>query len=242
VRIQSLRRRLELVVAAAALPALLAMAVLVLVGEARSPPYPALLMLLPALGALAALRLAAGLRRRIELLRGENFRLAHRATHDALTGLVNRTRFEATLDERLKARGARGVTLLYVDVDGFKQVNDRHGHDVGDAVLRLVAARLTAGVRSSDVVGRLGGDEFAVILDGLGIQRAAEIADQLIDRLSRPYAVGTLAIEVSASIGLAASPQAGMTAAELLKAADEAMYRAKGGGRHRYEVSDFSRL
>jgi diguanylate cyclase (GGDEF)-like protein len=242
VKIRSLRTQLDLVVAAAALPALVAMAVLLFVEDAKAPLYAALLAVVPALFALVALRLAAALRRRIDALRGENFRLAHHATHDALTGLVNRPRFEALLNQRLKARGARGLTLLYVDMDGFKQVNDKHGHDVGDVVLRLFASRLSAGVRASDVVGRLGGDEFAVILDGLGVERAVEIADQLIDRLSRPYAVGALKIEVSASIGLAASPQAGVTSAALTKAADAAMYRAKGSGRHRYEVSDFSAL
>ena len=170
--------------------------------------------------------------------------LQHQATHDDLTGLLNRRCFDALLFDRVAAcgLGASSLTLFYVDIDGFKQVNDRHGHAVGDELIRLFAARLKGSVRESETVARLGGDEFAVLLDQGTQPQALSMADALIDRLSRPYRVGQLRIEVSASIGLAAYPNAGSSARELLAAADAAMYRAKTGGKCRHVTSGFAPL
>jgi diguanylate cyclase (GGDEF)-like protein len=160
-------------------------------------------------------------------------------TRDGLTGLANRECFDAVLCARLIEceRRAGQLTVLYVDVDGFKHINDLHGHAVGDELLRLFAARLRSGVRESEVVARLGGDEFAVLIDHATPAQALHTADGLIDRLSRPYRVDHLLLEVSASIGLASYPTAGTCARTLMAAADAAMYRAKRGGKRRFVSS-----
>ncbi len=162
--------------------------------------------------------------------------LQHQANHDDLTGLANRRRFEAELRQRSEGcdRAGAGITLLYIDIDGFKGVNDEHGHAVGDQLLRLFAARLKAGLRNTEVVARLGGDEFAVILWQASAQEAVHIADGLIGRLSRPYRLGERTLRISASIGLAASPEAGTSGPALLAAADAAMYQAKQAGKCRH--------
>jgi diguanylate cyclase (GGDEF)-like protein len=197
--------------------------------------------------AAALIRAAALLRERTaerdraaraeQRLRRDYRQLERRATHDALTGLINRAYFDTLIRGHVAEcrRGKRHLTVLYIDVDGFKRINDLHGHAVGDELLRLFAARLKAGVRRSEVVARLGGDEFAVLIDHVSQDAALTTADTLIDRLSRPYLVGTSVVEVSASIGIAGYPSSGSSAHALLRAADEAMYRAKRAGKCRYE-------
>jgi diguanylate cyclase (GGDEF)-like protein len=179
-----------------------------------------------------------------ERVQRERERLEFLAGHDALTGLVNRRRFDSLLDERMTAcRQERGqLAVLYVDVDGFKRINDRLGHSVGDELLCCFAARLRAGVRASDVVARLGGDEFALILEHTGIEQAVRTADALIEQLARPYHVRDMMLEVSASIGIAVNPDASTCARTLVEAADAAMYRAKGAGKAQYATSDFGLL
>lgn len=170
--------------------------------------------------------------------------LQHQASHDELTGLVNRRSFDAELQERVSACGFEGaeLTLMYIDIDGFKRINDEHGHSIGDQLLRLFAARLRAGVRETEVVARLGGDEFAVILGHAMAQPALQTADALIENLSRPYRVGALRLEVSASIGLAACADSDLPAQAILEAADAAMYQAKQAGKCRHVTSDFAPL
>jgi diguanylate cyclase (GGDEF)-like protein len=176
-------------------------------------------------------------------LRDENRQLERRATHDGLTGLVNRAYFYTVMHAHIaECRRMSGrLTVLYIDIDGFKRVNDLHGHAVGDELLRLFAARLKTGLRTTEVVARLGGDEFAVLIDHASQDDVLATADALIDRLSRPYRVGGIVIDVSASIGIAGCPTSGSSANALLKAADEAMYRAKRAGKCRYE-SGFTSL
>jgi diguanylate cyclase (GGDEF)-like protein len=170
--------------------------------------------------------------------------LQHQASHDGLTGLMNRRRFDTVIGERVAAcdRGGDQLTLLFIDVDGFKRFNDRYGHAVGDDLLRLFAARIRSNVREAEVVARLGGDEFAVVLSHATPSRTLETADRLIDQLSRPYQVGALTLEVSASIGLAAYPGSGTCAKTLLQAADAAMYLAKDAGKCRHVTSGFGLL
>jgi len=177
-------------------------------------------------------------------LRDVGRKLQHQASHDALTGLVNRARFDTVIGQCVAAcdRSGQTLTLLYIDVDGFKRINDRHGHAVGDELLRLFAARIECGVRESEVVARLGGDEFAVILSHALPSQSLDTADRLIDQLSRPYRVGELTVEVSASIGLAAYPESARCAHTLLQAADAAMYLAKNAGKCRYATSGFGGL
>ncbi|TXR58033.1 putative bifunctional diguanylate cyclase/phosphodiesterase [Quadrisphaera setariae] len=160
--------------------------------------------------------------------------LEHQATHDPLTGLANRASSGTRLAEALTAaRGARrSLGLLFVDLDGFKAVNDTHGHRAGDEVLRTVAGRLRSCVRSGDVVGRLGGDEFVVVLvDVADESELLACAQRVVDHLGAPLSAGGQQVALGASVGVAFTAD-GSTAPEvLLHEADTAAYRAKAGGR-----------
>jgi diguanylate cyclase (GGDEF)-like protein len=163
----------------------------------------------------------------------------HRANHDALTGLANRSLFDAMLSHQLAIckRTNANLAIFYIDLDGFKSVNDAHGHATGDEVLRTVATRLEHGLRESDVVARLGGDEFAVILANAGLAAAQRVAAKLIDALSASYSIGSLTLDISASIGISAYPESGTTCEALSRRADEAMYKAKAAGKRTYAVA-----
>jgi len=157
-------------------------------------------------------------------------RARHLALHDSLTGLPNRRCFGERLDRALAQVEAAhpGIALLYIDLDGLKAINDRHGHDTGDELLKIVAARLRAALRVQDVVCRLGGDEFACLLsDLLNREQLAHLACKLFDNVSAPMQIGERGLVVRPSIGMVTSPTDGNTAAALLKHADVAMYCAK---------------
>ncbi len=164
--------------------------------------------------------------------------LFSRAVHDPLTGLPNRVLLvDRTIQALARARrqGTR-VSILYLDVDGFKEVNDRWGHGTGDVVLRLLAQRLAAAVRPSDTVARLGGDEFVVLCDGLPSPAAtSEIPTRLLEAVAAPIEQGGRTVELTASVGIASSVGGRSRPRTLIEAADRAMYRAKraGGGRYR---------
>ncbi len=170
----------------------------------------------------------------------EQDRIARRASTDALTGLANRFAFDAALREALEAAhksgegplvAGGGLALHYLDLDGFKPINDTHGHAVGDGLLRTVAERLTACVRDIDFVARLGGDEFAVIQTGVTrTSDARRLAARIIETVSRPCTVGETRINVGTSIGICL-PDAGMGTDALIEAADVALYDAKAAGR-----------
>jgi diguanylate cyclase (GGDEF)-like protein/PAS domain S-box-containing protein len=164
----------------------------------------------------------------------------HLARHDALTGLANRSEFIDILKERLREaeRIGRQVAVCYIDLDGFKAVNDEHGHQAGDRLLKEAAQRMTAAVRSGDVVARLGGDEFvAVLCDVLNDAEVPVALKRLVDGLAAPMAVRDgLEVAVSASIGVALYPKHGVQADQLLAFADEAMYRAKRAGKNRFAM------
>jgi diguanylate cyclase (GGDEF)-like protein len=153
--------------------------------------------------------------------------LEHRATTDALTGCLNRAGTMAAIEQALAAVGANeGVGLLFIDLNGFKRVNDARGHAIGDAVLELVASRLRGALRGDDLLGRLGGDEFVVIAPRLASATAAHVlAGRMSRRLHGVATIGTISIAISASIGVAWSSAS--TASELLAEADTAMYAAK---------------
>jgi diguanylate cyclase (GGDEF)-like protein/PAS domain S-box-containing protein len=152
-------------------------------------------------------------------------RLVHLAMHDQLTGLPNRV---AALDALQAAQDSdRPVGVMFIDLDGFKSVNDEHGHHTGDAVLAEVARRLTAVVRPDDVTARLAGDEFVVICPGLSEERGARVlADRIETTLSAPMLIGEATVRIGASIGIAMSA-AGDDTSALLSVADAAMYEAK---------------
>jgi diguanylate cyclase (GGDEF)-like protein/PAS domain S-box-containing protein len=166
--------------------------------------------------------------------------LLRRALHDPLTGLPNRVLFLDRLTQALGRAGRQDqqVAVLYVDLDGFKNVNDTWGHGVGDAVLQAVGQRLAAALRPGDSVARFGGDEFLVLCEGLSSgDEAVEVARRLLEAVSRPlpHRAGTVA--VSASVGIAMAGQPPRTAADLLDAADRAMYQAKKAGSSRLAVA-----
>ena len=160
------------------------------------------------------------------------FSLAH---SDPLTGLLNRRGLADELDAALARSAPDKLLALYVlDLDGFKPVNDQHGHDVGDALLRAVAQRLRASVRSADSVARFGGDEFVIMAEGLPDElQARELGGKLLDAFARPFSVAARTCSVRATIGYALAPPDGVDAITLLKVADTAMYEGKQAGKNR---------
>jgi diguanylate cyclase (GGDEF)-like protein len=163
----------------------------------------------------------------------------HDAQHDVLTGIANRALFNAILQQQLmlSKRGSEHLAVLYIDLDGFKKVNDSHGHETGDVLLKAVSARIQSTIRDCDLAARLGGDEFAVLMTQTAKHGPASVAGKLIENLSVPYPIGGVQLEISASVGIAIFPEAGDTAQGLLRAADEAMYRAKQRGKKNYVIS-----
>jgi diguanylate cyclase (GGDEF)-like protein len=153
----------------------------------------------------------------------------HAALHDALTGLPNRTYFTAHLADALDAGRRRGqpVAVMLLDLDRFKEVNDTLGHHFGDELLQHVAARVTEVLREDDTVARLAGDEFAVLLPDTDAAAAADIADRILRRLHRSFALREVTVDVEASIGVAIGPLHGDTVEALMRCADVAMYTAK---------------
>jgi diguanylate cyclase (GGDEF)-like protein/PAS domain S-box-containing protein len=156
------------------------------------------------------------------------------AFQDSLTGLPNRSLLNDRLVQALTyaQRRAQKVTLLYLDLDGFKAVNDTYGHRIGDELLRVVAMRLTGQLRQNDTVARLGGDEFLLLLPDAGRARDGDrIARKLLAAIRRPWRVGGRRLVITGSIGMAIFPRDGRSAKTLLKHADQAMYEAKAAGR-----------
>jgi diguanylate cyclase (GGDEF)-like protein len=167
-------------------------------------------------------------------LRGETDR--HAALHDGLTGLPNRALFNDRLTHGIAQaeRHGRMLAVMFIDLDRFKAVNDTHGHEVGDRVLRMVAARLGDITRGDDTMSRFGGDEFLCLLTEVASEDViGAIAKKIIASIQVPceiqFATQVTQIAVSATIGIAIFPKDGVTAAELISNADKAMYRSKGG-------------
>ncbi len=168
----------------------------------------------------------------------QDARLGYLAQYDQLTGLINRTLFHDRLANSLvRARRDGGlVTVMFLDIDGFKGINDTFGHDVGDELLRQIAARLVACLRESDSVARLGGDEFTVILEGgKRVEDAGQVASKILRSIATPFVVADRELSVTTSIGIAVYPVDGDTSEDLVKGADTAMYQAKAAGRNTYQ-------
>jgi len=164
--------------------------------------------------------------------------LQETVSRDALTGLASRSHFEQVLAEQVaeSRSSGRGFGVLFIDLDGFKPVNDTIGHDAGDELLVEVGRRMTAAVREFDVVARLGGDEFTVLVPGADhVETLQQTAQHVVEAVSVPYEIAGHDERVGASVGLALYPEHGSTAEELLRASDQAMYEAKhsGGGEAR---------
>ena len=167
-------------------------------------------------------------------------RLAHRAYFDALTGLANRT----TLKDRLRiafhrSRRTQGAfAVLYVDLDGFKQINDRSGHAAGDALLEEAARRLESTVREYETVARMGGDEFVILIEEISADTPIDVAARVLEEIGRPFQIDGEDVLMTASIGIAVFPHAADNVDDLVKRADAAMYVAKQGGRNGYHVAE----
>jgi diguanylate cyclase (GGDEF)-like protein len=191
-----------------------------------------------ALLATLVLILARARDRAMEMVREKTGQLRHQALHDDLTGLPNRVLAQDRAEQML-ARARRQelpVAALYVDIDGFKDVNDSFGHAAGDELLRIVAGRLESIVREGDTAARFGGDEFVVLMEGSTLDAGPElVAERLIDVLRQPYDMtGEIgrALSLTASVGIASGLRG--TAEELLRDADTALYQAKAAGKNRY--------
>ncbi len=182
-------------------------------------------------------RTAEELTRSNHELQASEEKLRHQANHDPLTDLPNRKLFYETLQKLLDWAEAneRLVSLLFLDLDGFKSVNDNLGHDIGDKLLKAVAQRIQNCLRNSDVVSRLGGDEFTVILPG--IKKPLDsliVAQKILKTVSAPYKLEDHDISVTVSVGISVYPEDHTSVTELIKLADTAMYKAKASGRNQY--------
>lgn len=195
-------------------------------------------------GSLGASLQGAVSRLKESLEASEDFRdkLAHEATHDGLTGLLNRKATLACLEAAIVRGQTAGydVAVLFVDFDGFKSVNDNHGHGAGDAVLQAMARRLTDVVRASDQVGRLGGDEFVVVAEPVrSVIDAMTLADRVLEAVGAPLDVDDVVVHPAASIGVAlAGDMSDVNGEGLVRDADLALYKAKHSGRGRIVLCD----
>ncbi|PSB40211.1 diguanylate cyclase, partial [filamentous cyanobacterium Phorm 6] len=175
---------------------------------------------------------------REDALEQKNAELSHQAYHDALTGLSNRKMFYECLHSSLERASSNQelVALLFLDLDGFKLINDTLGHNVGDLLLQAVASRLKKCLRGSDTISRLGGDEFTVILPAIpGREEAAKVAEKICEAIMQPFIFEEHTVSVTTSIGISLYPIDGQESDILVKNADAAMYRAKEFGKNQYQ-------
>jgi len=168
-------------------------------------------------------------------------RLESAALHDSLTGLANRQLLadRVSLAIAHARRNKSAMAVVYLDLDGFKEINDTLGHDAGDRLLKMVAQRVVAAVREEDTVARVGGDEFVVALWQVsGAGDAARVASKVINAVSKHYDIGGRAMIITVSAGVGIYPAHGQDAATLLKSADLALHDAKNAGKNAYRVFD----
>jgi diguanylate cyclase (GGDEF)-like protein/PAS domain S-box-containing protein len=177
-------------------------------------------------------------KRREDALKQQNAELSHQAYHDTLTGLPNRQMFYESLHKSLEIASTNQelVALLFLDLDGFKSINDTLGHNVGDLLLKTVASRLKKCLRGSDTISRLGGDEFTVILPAIpGREEAAKVAEKICAAIIQPFILEEHTVSVTTSIGISLYPSDGQHPEILVKNADAAMYHAKERGKNQYQ-------
>lgn len=159
----------------------------------------------------------------------------HLAGHDPLSGLPNRTLFSKTLNRQLSFidETTKGLAVMYLDLDRFKEVNDQYGHDVGDKLIMAVSERLLGLIRGADTVARFGGDEFAIIQSNVkGPEDCEAMARRIIELLQRPFPIDGIDVSIGVSIGISRAPANGLDAAMLMRDADVALYRSKNDGRN----------
>ncbi|HWW71202.1 MAG TPA: diguanylate cyclase, partial [Duganella sp.] len=216
-------------------------------GEGRfaPPPAPAEMfeyILVPVVGEDGHVEAVAGTARNITDRKAEELRNWRRANFDPLTGLPNRCLFSDRLEQEVRhaCRSGAPIALLFIDLDKFKDANDRYGHDAGDLLLHHAAARMRSCVRETDTVARLGGDEFTILLQDLGENGHVEnVASKILRQMEKPFHIQRHDIGISASIGIALAPSDADTPDALMAHADHAMYVSKAAGGNRF--SFFSR-
>lgn len=164
--------------------------------------------------------------------------MAKHATHDSLTNLPNRKHFYDQLAEAIASAGqeGHGFTVLYLDLDGFKAINDELGHVAGDQLIERTARRIEKCVRKGDMVARVGGDEFVVILRDIAPSDVSRVAEKIIENLAEPFIVAGKNLGITTSIGVATYPQDGKDVNALIHSADSAMYEAKRNGKNGYRI------
>lgn len=164
--------------------------------------------------------------------------LVYMATHDALTGLPNRVLFNDRLTQELAhaQRNKQKLAVMLLDLDYFKDVNDKLGHSVGDKLLQLVGRRLAGLLRKSDVVARMGGDEFLLLLPEIArVENVVKVANKILEVIRKPFVFNSHELDITTSIGIAVFPNDGEDPSTLVKNVDMAMYRAKGRGRDNHQ-------
>lgn len=199
---------------------------------ASGEPWLLLIVALTPLFLIGAMQIIRAFHRSMLLLIAAEARALYLAEHDALTGILNRHGMDSALS-RITPSMERSMALLSIDLDGFKQVNDQHGHGAGDVLLIKVAERLASQLRAEDLLARVGGDEFMVVVRDIGADRAAPLVDRLIEAIAgAPYEIGAgWQVHVGASIGFACLPEDAAGTVELRTRADLALYAAKGAGK-----------
>lgn len=175
----------------------------------------------------------------VRLLEESNQKLITLANHDILTGLPNRNAFYDFLNQYISTENHDELKagILFIDIDGFKQVNDRYGHDIGDTVLKIVAQKIKSCIKQNDVASRIGGDEFVALVKDVNEEQLCQISKRLIDRLNEPIAIDNNNCCIGASIGVSILPDHGTTAEELVRKSDEAMYFVKKQGKNGYKIA-----
>ena len=177
----------------------------------------------------------------LKKLKESEKRYYYLANHDSLTGLPNRMQFFERIEQALKENLIENDTaILLIDLDGFKNVNDSFGHDVGDVLLQVVAHRLKVCVQEKDTVSRLAGDEFAVLLPSTNYEDTILAAETIIKTLQSPYIIFDYEIMVTSSIGIVFAKDDVDKSEKLLKYADVAMYQAKKNGKNNYRIYTFA--
>jgi diguanylate cyclase (GGDEF)-like protein len=214
------------------------------VADGVSPDWLAVVIVIGTLSILTIALLTSVLDARLETrtakladsLARANLELTQQALHDGLTKLPNRMLFEDRLDRALQNAGREGrhFALMFIDLDGFKAINDGLGHHIGDLLLIEVARGIRSTLTGGDTVARLGGDEFVVLADVAQPEDAAQVADKLVTLIGQPFMIESHALQISASIGIAIYPEDGVNRHEMLVNADAAMYYTKRSGRNGY--------
>ncbi len=170
--------------------------------------------------------------------KAKEFHMESMASSDPLTGVLNRRGFERDAASRLTESDDNATgALLFIDLNDFKQINDQCGHQIGDQLLIIAAERIRTSLRSCDIIGRPGGDEFVALVPDVGSDMAEKLASRLTNSLEEPYNIGNERLSCAASIGLALYPEHANTLTGLLRAADQAMYRAKARCRGVTDIS-----